>query len=115
MVAYGWGVDGAFVVEADLALRPETDPRAPGGAVTTALCGHWEHDGPCRWPHNSHIDVEVVPARLRSVVIAINDRAQVVGQIERALRSDVGWQVVRFEVREIVDIERALALRLAAS
>ena len=27
------------------------DPAALGGAVTTALCGHWEHDGPCRWPH----------------------------------------------------------------
>jgi hypothetical protein len=27
------------------------DTAAPGGAVTTALCGHWEHDGPCRWPH----------------------------------------------------------------
>jgi hypothetical protein len=29
------------------------DPRAIGGAVTTALCGHWEHDGPCRWPHHT--------------------------------------------------------------
>ncbi|SDP28218.1 hypothetical protein SAMN04489867_1942 [Pedococcus dokdonensis] len=27
------------------------DPAALGGAVTTALCGHWEHDGPCRWEH----------------------------------------------------------------
>lgn len=27
------------------------DPRALGGAVTAALCGHWEHDGDCRWPH----------------------------------------------------------------
>ncbi|KRF24152.1 hypothetical protein [Phycicoccus sp. Soil803] len=27
------------------------DPAALGGAVTVALCGHWEHDGPCRWEH----------------------------------------------------------------
>ena len=27
------------------------DPAALGGAVTLALCGHWEHDGPCRWEH----------------------------------------------------------------
>ena len=27
------------------------DRAALGGAVTTALCGHWEHDGPCRWEH----------------------------------------------------------------
>jgi hypothetical protein len=29
------------------------DLAAVGGAVTTALCGHWEHDGPCRWPHHT--------------------------------------------------------------
>jgi len=27
------------------------DPAALGGAVTVALCGHWEHEGPCRWEH----------------------------------------------------------------
>jgi len=31
----------------------EGDPAAVGGAVTVALCGHWEHDGPCRWPHHT--------------------------------------------------------------
>jgi hypothetical protein len=31
----------------------EGDPAALGGAVTTELCGHWEHDGPCRWPHHT--------------------------------------------------------------
>jgi hypothetical protein len=34
------------------------DPAALGGAVTTALCGHWEHDGPCRWPHFTNPEVE---------------------------------------------------------
>jgi hypothetical protein len=29
------------------------DHAALGGAVTVALCGHWEHDGPCRWPHHT--------------------------------------------------------------
>ena len=24
-----------------------------GGAVTVALCGHWDHEGPCRWPHHT--------------------------------------------------------------
>ena len=33
------------------------DPAALGGAVTTALCGHWEHDGPCRWPHFTSSEV----------------------------------------------------------
>ena len=29
------------------------DPAALGAAVTMTLCGHWEHDGPCRWPHHT--------------------------------------------------------------
>lgn len=31
------------------------DTRAPGGAVTVALCGVWEHDGDCRWPHRTDV------------------------------------------------------------
>jgi hypothetical protein len=27
------------------------DPAAIGAAVTVAICGHWEHEGPCRWEH----------------------------------------------------------------
>ena len=38
-----------------LRLEEGADERAPGGAVTVALCGHWDHEGPCRWPHFSSI------------------------------------------------------------
>jgi hypothetical protein len=31
----------------------EGDLRAFGGAVTIRLCGHWEHEDPCRWPHHT--------------------------------------------------------------
>lgn len=31
------------------------DPRALGGAITVELCGHWEHDGDCRWPHHTSV------------------------------------------------------------
>jgi hypothetical protein len=41
----------AFVHEAVLRLEPGADPRGPGGAVTAELCGHWQHEGTCRWPH----------------------------------------------------------------
>ena len=34
-----------------VALRGEV--AALGGAVTVALCGDWEHDGPCRWEHHT--------------------------------------------------------------
>ena len=39
-----------------LRLDPGSDERAPGGAVTVALCGHWNHEGACRWPHFSRIN-----------------------------------------------------------
>ena len=38
-----------------LALCRDGDSRAPGGAITVALCGHWDHEGECRWPHLSTI------------------------------------------------------------
>ena len=53
---------GAFVVDAAVELADRTNPAAVGAAVTTALCGHWEHDGPCRWPHNNAIDAARAPA-----------------------------------------------------
>ncbi len=40
---------------AELLLAPDADPAAPGAAITTALCGHWEHDGPCQWPHHTAV------------------------------------------------------------
>ena len=36
-----------FVHEALLALDAAADERAPGGAVTSELCGSWDHPGPC--------------------------------------------------------------------
>ena len=28
----------------------DADERAPGGAVTVSLCGHWDHEGPVLAP-----------------------------------------------------------------
>jgi hypothetical protein len=41
--------------EARLELDPDGDERAPGAAVTVALCGHWDHDPPCPVPHRSDV------------------------------------------------------------
>ena len=38
--------------------RLRGDPAALGGAVTVALCGHWEHDGVCRWPHHTTTETD---------------------------------------------------------
>jgi len=33
----------AFVHDAVVAMQPGGSPEALGGAITIALCGHWEH------------------------------------------------------------------------
>ena len=40
-------VKHAFALDAVVQLGPGGDERAPGGAVSLALCGSWEHEGPC--------------------------------------------------------------------
>ena len=45
----------AIAHEAVVALSGHATAAAPGGAITVALCGHWTHDGPCRWPHNTSV------------------------------------------------------------
>ena len=44
-----------FAHEARLELPPDGDHGAVGAAVTVALCGAWEHQGPCRWPHHTSV------------------------------------------------------------
>jgi hypothetical protein len=41
-----------FAHDAVLAMESGEDLRAPGGAITVALCGGWEHEPPC--PLASH-------------------------------------------------------------
>jgi hypothetical protein len=45
----------AFAHDAVLVLDDGGDERAPGGAITLALCGSWTHDPPCPLaPHHTH-------------------------------------------------------------
>jgi hypothetical protein len=39
--------------EAVLELETDDAAVAPGAAVTVELCGHWQHEGACRWPHRT--------------------------------------------------------------
>ena len=104
----------AFAIDARLTLAPGTDPRAPGGAVTVALCGHWEHEGACRWPHNSRIDTDAAPAHLRTVVVAApDDRTEIVATVEDALRVDSRWSVEQYATEPVHADEHDLAARLA--
>jgi hypothetical protein len=104
----------AFVHDAELVLNDGVDPGAAGAAVTTELCGHWEHEGPCRWPHNSDIDVDSEPARFRTVFVAEPAEEQELRvRIEGALAAADGWRVVSSGPRALTPNEQALGERLA--
>jgi len=105
----------AHVLEAEVALDAPTDPAAVGAAVTVALCGHWEHEGPCRWPHNNAITTGDEPARFRTLFVADDaSSGEVRGRIERALRDGDGWSVVALHARDVAADELDLAGRLLA-
>jgi hypothetical protein len=44
----------AFAHDAVVRMTAGGDPNAPGGAITVALCGHWDHQPPCPLaPHHT--------------------------------------------------------------
>jgi hypothetical protein len=100
----------AYVHQAEVTLAEGTDPAAVGAMVTVALCGHWEHDGPCRWPHNNQIDGR----QFRTIFIAsAEDELEVRRRIRAALHGQPGWRVVSDAGRDLAVEERELAARLA--
>jgi len=72
---YDRGVRVAFVHQAVLELAPGADQQAPGAAVTVELCGHWDHDGPCRWPHHTASDPQS-GERLAIRTVFVSDPAE---------------------------------------
>jgi hypothetical protein len=71
-----------YVHEATVELADGADPRALGGAVTVALCGTWDHEPPCRWPHHTDITPAAVGDRhvVRTSFTAGRGEASVVRQ-----------------------------------
>jgi hypothetical protein len=75
-----------FVQCAEVLLDAGADRAAPGGAVTLALCGSWDHPGPCRWPHQTAAAWEGSRGHVRVVFTAdIQDEAHVRRLIDQAL------------------------------
>jgi hypothetical protein len=104
----------AYVHEAELRLDDGTDPAVPGAAVTTGLCGHWEHHGPCRWPHNNDIRIGSESAVFRTLFVASPaDEPGVRERIDRILRTAPGWSVLRIGPRSVAPDEERLAQNLA--
>lgn len=102
-----------FVIEAELELSPGLDPASIGAAVTTELCGHWEHDGPCRWPHDSAVDPTRSSALFRTLYVAAATEApEIHDRIAGVLEAGSDWSLVSICSRPVAEWERALAERL---
>lgn len=111
----------AFVHEASLRLDDGADDRAPGAAVTFELCGDWEHEGPCRWPHLSSIGTRSGDAlSLRVAFVAEpSDETEVRLRIARALArgrlegapQPSGWTLVSEAPGELGPTDVAFASR----
>jgi hypothetical protein len=77
----------AFVHDAVVTMDAGSDVRAPGAAITVALCGHWEHEPPCPLaPHSTDVERWGDEVRLR-VLFATEPaaEAEVRSRIEAAL------------------------------
>ena len=68
-------------------MEPHADLRAPGAAITVALCGHWNHEPPCPLaPHHVSADEDDGELRVRVLFAAERDKEREVRHlIEQAL------------------------------
>lgn len=116
----------AFAHDAVVELDPDGDDRAPGSAITLALCGSWAHDPPCPLaPHHTRADRTGAELALR-VLFAANpaDEPSVRRLIDWALETGWGddpgsgrttWRLIWSGPAPLRDDELAHAQRLARS
>jgi hypothetical protein len=79
----------AYAHDAVLDPHPALDHRAPGGAVTLALCGSLDHPPPCPLaPHHTTVEAEGALLRVRVLfAVEADDEPRVRALVERALAS----------------------------
>jgi hypothetical protein len=103
------------VHQADITFAPGADARAPGGAVTIALCGSWDHEGSCRWPHQTSVEVSTTPATVRVVYVVDDEElGHVRRMIESALTSGDDWDTLAIGEATLTADETTLTRRLRA-
>ncbi|MGY1741110.1 MULTISPECIES: hypothetical protein [unclassified Blastococcus] len=119
------GDRAAFAHDAVLAMAPDGDERAPGGAVTLALCGGWSHEGPCPLaPHHTAAWWDADRLRVRVLFAARpEDEARVRALVRGALAAGgvqgpdgvrSSWRLVSDRPGTVAEGERVHAGRLVA-
>jgi hypothetical protein len=114
----------AFAHDAVLLLQDGGDERAPGGAITVALCGSWSHDPPCPLaPHHTRVHRTGGELTLRLLFAAEPpDEARVRGLVDDVLARGWGdspdggrttWHLVESGPSVVLAEEEAHARRLA--
>jgi hypothetical protein len=111
----------AFVEEATVEMT-DGDPAAVGAAVTVELCGHWEHDGTCQWPHHTSVSQKGDAVTLRTVFACTPEeeaevRRRVVagmtaGTLDGGPKGSSSWVVESVRADEVRASEQKLASRL---
>jgi len=81
----------AYIHDAVVTMDEDSDMRAPGAAITVALCGHWDHEPPCPLaPHATDAQRSGDQVRLRVLFAAEPEaEAEVRRRIETALSQAV--------------------------
>jgi len=113
----------AFAHDAVLVLEDGGDERAPGGAITLALCGSWAHDPPCPLaPHHTRVHRVGGELVLRLLFAAEPaDEARVRTLVEQALARGWGnspqgsrttWDVLESGPSAVLSEEESHARRL---
>ena len=116
----------AFAHDAVLQMEPDADLTGPGGAVTLALCGAFDHPPPCPFaPHHTRAERCAGGVAVRVLFATDASReAEVRARIDRALAAgsseapDGSWTYWTFRSSApgtVIESERAHAARLIDS
>lgn len=111
---------------ATVRLDGDGDDRAPGAAITVALCGHWDHEPPCPLaPHHTAVERDGGALRLR-ILFATEpaNETEVRARIGAALAAgrvtgpdgrETFWTLADHAAAEVLPGEADHARRLVAS
>jgi hypothetical protein len=107
----------AYAHDAVLELDDGGDDRAPGGAITVALCGSWEHEPPCPLaPHHTAVTRSGDEVALRLLFAADpGNESRVRALVDDALARGEGWRLLRSGASDVRPEERDHAQRLLVS